>query len=182
MTTVIGIQQADRCSLFADSLVVDTNTSFKHKNMVKVAKRGKYLLGISGNWGVLQAIAYVWEPPVPTQDDLNNLYEFMITTVAPSLRDDLKEQGIDFTTDDKGDKSKEFNLLCCLNGTIFLIDDDFTVTQNENNFYGIGSGGDYAIGALHAGALPMKAMEIAEKLDINTEAPFLKREQRRIDK
>jgi hypothetical protein len=39
-------------------------------------------------------------------------------------------------------------------------------------FYGIGSGGGYAVGALSMGATLDQAMEVAAKWDANTRAPF----------
>ena len=44
--------------------------------------------------------------------------------------------------------------------------------MTDSGVYGIGSGSKYAIGALQAGADWQTAMEIAEKNDIYTAAPF----------
>jgi ATP-dependent protease HslVU (ClpYQ) peptidase subunit len=182
MTTVIGIQYPDKCVLYADSVVIsNATTPFKHRSMVKIAKRGQYLIAAAGDFRVLQFVHHIWEPPTPTQDDLKDTFHFMISSVMPSLRDDFKENGFDTQDkDDKGERSLSFSLLLCLNGTIFDIDEDLTVTLSDTNFYGIGSGGDYALGALHAGATALKAMEIADKLDINTQPPFIKRSQERL--
>jgi ATP-dependent protease HslVU (ClpYQ) peptidase subunit len=184
MTTVIGIQYPDKCILYADSVVVGNNsTPFKHRSMTKIVKRGQYLIAAAGDFRVLQFVHHIWEPPTPTQDDLKDTFHFMIASVMPSLRDDFKENGFDpQDKDDKGERSMSFSLLICLNGTIFDIDEDLTVTLSDTNFYGIGSGSVYAVGALHTGATAIKAMEIAEKLDVNTSSPFIKREQRKAAK
>jgi hypothetical protein len=42
----------------------------------------------------------------------------------------------------------------------------------RESFYGIGSGGGYAVGALSKGATLDEAMEIAQKWDANTRGPF----------
>lgn len=42
----------------------------------------------------------------------------------------------------------------------------------KEKFYGIGSGGGYAIGAMSSGASLDEAMEIAAKWDANTRSPF----------
>jgi ATP-dependent protease HslVU (ClpYQ) peptidase subunit len=49
--------------------------------------------------------------------------------------------------------------------------------MSDDGIYGVGSGSSYAIGALHAGAKPLKALAVAEKLDMNTSGPFLVKEQ-----
>jgi ATP-dependent protease HslVU (ClpYQ) peptidase subunit len=44
--------------------------------------------------------------------------------------------------------------------------------MNSTGFYGIGSGGDYAVGALHAGASTLDAMRIAALNNNETAPPF----------
>jgi hypothetical protein len=47
----------------------------------------------------------------------------------------------------------------------------------SDGLYGVGNGAKYAIGALSAGAAPLKAMKIAETQDAWTSGPFQKKEQ-----
>ena len=49
--------------------------------------------------------------------------------------------------------------------------------KSDDNVYSIGSGGPYALGALYAGAEPLKAMEIAAKVSAYTFPPFYVEEQ-----
>jgi ATP-dependent protease HslVU (ClpYQ) peptidase subunit len=178
MTTIIGVQYENKCILYADSQIDDDGQPFKHPNLVKITKHGQYLVAVAGDLHMLQFLCYAWQIPVPTADDLKNPYRFMVTTIVPALRDELKEANL---LPDKDDDEiiNDFSMLLCLNSDIFQIDSDFAVTQDVTNFYGIGSGSPYALGALHAGASPQKAMEIAQKLDRKTNEPFIKREQRR---
>jgi len=44
--------------------------------------------------------------------------------------------------------------------------------MNDTGFYAIGSGGDYALGALHAGVSVLDAMRIAAINNNGTSAPF----------
>ena len=55
-----------------------------------------------------------------------------------------------------------------MNGEVFQITNDFTLLRSSTGIYGIGSGADYAIGALMAGASVEDAIKIAIKLDINS--------------
>ena len=97
----------------------------------------------------------------------------MINKVVPSLKATLVESGIDFgkSSNDSDDKF-ELSLLVAVNGTIFEIDSDFAVGMNSTGYYGIGSGGDYAVGALHAGAGTLDAMRIASLNNNETAPPF----------
>jgi ATP-dependent protease HslVU (ClpYQ) peptidase subunit len=44
--------------------------------------------------------------------------------------------------------------------------------MNNTGLYAIGSGGDYALGALHAGVSALEAIEIAAINNNGTSAPF----------
>ena len=44
--------------------------------------------------------------------------------------------------------------------------------MNDTGLYAIGSGGDYALGALHAGASMLDAMRIAALNNNETSSPF----------
>ena len=95
----------------------------------------------------------------------------MITKVMPSLRKTLTDNGYNF------DESKEkddirFQFIIAFNGELFDIDQDLAVSRDELGFYGAGSGGGYALGALHAGADGEEALEIASKINMHTAPPF----------
>jgi ATP-dependent protease HslVU (ClpYQ) peptidase subunit len=65
-------------------------------------------------------------------------------------------------------KDDGFDLLLAINGEVFQITNDYTLLRTSTGIYGIGSGADYAIGALMAGATVEEAIKIAIKLDINS--------------
>ena len=114
-----------------------------------------------------------WQPPLVSAKAKQNLYEFVINKVAPSLKLTLVEAGIEFNKGSEDSDNKfELQLLVGINGTIFEIDSDFAVAMNDTGLYAIGSGGDYALGALHAGATVLDAMRIAAVNNNGTSAPF----------
>ncbi|MFN9898685.1 MAG: hypothetical protein ACK55Z_07810, partial [bacterium] len=88
----------------------------------------------------------------------------------PSLRKCLTDNG--YTFDDDKKDGMRFQFLMSVGGEIFDIDEDLSVMKSEDNIYAIGSGGPYALGALHAGAEPMQAMEIASKVSAYSSPPF----------
>lgn len=93
----------------------------------------------------------------------------MITEVAPSIRKCLKEAGYEIPKDDP---EAGFFFLIAIRGTLFEVDESYTVMLRDDGFYGIGSGSRFALGALQAGASWEEALSIAEKNDIYTASPF----------
>lgn len=173
MTTIIGVQYEDSCVIASDSRVVADGKIYTHPEMVKAAERGSYIIGGAGDYRALQVVLHGWQPPIVTAKAKTNLYEFVINKVIPSLKTTLIEAGIDFDKEPSTPDNKfELSLLVGINGTLFEIDDDFSVALSDNHFYGIGTGGDYAVGALHAGASVLDAMRIAAVNNNGTSAPF----------
>ena len=70
------------------------------------------------------------------------------------------------------DDETKFGFLIAIGGTVFEIADDFSVGLDSTGYYGVGSGGDIAVGALHAGADMEEALKIAARLDAYTSPPF----------
>ena len=95
----------------------------------------------------------------------------MINKVVPSLKQLLVDNGI---LDSKpSDKEFELYILIAINGNIFEIDSDLAVSRSIMGYYAVGTGGDYALGALYAGATLEEAAEIAAVNDSKTAKPFI---------
>lgn len=170
MTTIIGVQYEDSCVIASDSRVAASGKVYTHPDMVKAVERGSYIIGGAGDYRALQVVLHGWIPPVVTAKAKTNLYEFVINKVAPSLKTALTDAGIEFNK--SAEDKFELEVILGVNGSLFEIDSDFAVAMNDNNFYGVGSGGDFALGALHAGASVLDAMRIAAINNNGTSAPF----------
>jgi ATP-dependent protease HslVU (ClpYQ) peptidase subunit len=173
MTTIVGVQSIDGCVIASDSRVAEGGKVYTHPEMVKAVERGSYIIGGAGDYRALQVALHGWQPPIVSAKAKQNLYEFVINKVAPSLKSTLVEAGIEFNKgSDDSDNKFELQLLVGINGTLFEVDSDFAVAMNDTGLYAIGSGGDYALGALHAGATVLDAMRIAAVNNNGTSAPF----------
>ena len=171
MTTIIGIEYPDRALIVADSRVTDdTGRIYAHKMMKKVAQRGALLIAGAGEVAPCDIAQNIWVPPQFTAKDKKDVYRFMITKVMPSLRKCLIDNGYNFEEDKKD--GMRFQFLISVGGEIFDIDEDLSVMKSDDNFYAIGSGGPYALGALYAGADPEVAMDIASKVSAYSAPPF----------
>jgi ATP-dependent protease HslVU (ClpYQ) peptidase subunit len=173
MTTIVGVQTEDGCVIASDSRVAEGGKVYTHPEMVKAVERGSYIIAGAGDYRALQVALHGWQPPLVNAKAKQNLYEFVINKVAPSLKATLVEAGIEFNKGSENSEYKfELQILIAINGIILEIDSDFAVAMNDTNFYAIGSGGDYALGALHAGASVLDAMRIAALNNNATSAPF----------
>jgi ATP-dependent protease HslVU (ClpYQ) peptidase subunit len=172
MTTIVGVENADGCVIASDSRVAEGGKVYTHPKMIKAIERGSYIIGGAGDYRALQVVLHGWQPPLVSAKAKQNLYEFVINKVAPSLKTTLSEAGIEFNKPSDSDEKFELSLLIGINGSLFEIDSDFAVAMNDSGLYAIGSGGDYALGALHAGAPVLEAMRIAALNNNGTSAPF----------
>jgi ATP-dependent protease HslVU (ClpYQ) peptidase subunit len=180
MTTIIGVQYNDKCVIAADNQVTsDGGRKYNHPDMKKIAQRGAFLIAGSGEVQPCDVVQHMWNPPKVTLKDAEDIYHFMIVKAMPSLRKCLTDNGYEFNEGKSEGKSDDarFNFIMAINGELFDIADDLSVIRSADGIYGVGSGSSYAIGALHAGAKPQKAIEIACKLDVNTSGPIQIMEQ-----
>lgn len=176
MTTIIGIEYDDKSVVIADSRVTgDDGRIYSHPIMRKISKRGALLIAGAGEVAPCDIAQNVWMPPAFTQKDKKDAYRYLVTKAMPSLRKCLVDNGYSFEEDKKD--GMRFQFLISVGGELFDIDEELTVIKSNDNLYAIGSGGAYALGALYAGAEPMKAMEIASQLSAYTFPPFYVEEQ-----
>ncbi len=178
MTTIIGIQHNKGCILVADSLITDdTGRKYSHPDMKKLVERGQFIIGGSGDWTICNIVQHHWTPPTPTAKDRQDLYHFMVKRVVPSLRQCLIEHGYNFDDNNGKKEGESFHFLLAVNGIIFDVDQELSVTMNSDGVYAVGSGGDFALGALYAGADAHIAMEVASRLSTMTAGPYISKEQ-----
>ena len=110
--------------------------------------------------------------------------------VIPSIIKAFEDNGYEWTN--KEDKEAGFDYLLAFNGSIFHIASDMSFIQSDSNYYGIGSGGQFALGYMfhlqtdkylikdQASDLALKAIEVASLLDINTCPPIQLAVQKRM--
>ena len=171
MTTVIAIQHDDGVEMIADSQINSSGKPYFHEDMVKIIERNRYLIGVAGRVVALQSIQNSWNPPSLPANYKGSLYNFVITKIVPSLKMFIDESKM-FTDKEKEDGDL-FSILIAIKGEVFEIDEDYSVARRSDGIYAIGSGADFALGALMAGSSTQHAMEIAASFDLNTHAPFI---------
>lgn len=172
MTTIVGIQYDGYCEVYADSRVTDdSGRVYSHPDMMKFAQRGALIIAGSGEVTPCDIAQNIWEPPKLLAEDKKNVYKFMITKAIPSLRKCLTDNGYNF---DDGDKKEgeRFHFIIACNGELFDIDQELSVIRDESGIYAVGSGAQFALGALDRGATGLEALETAARLSVYTAPPF----------
>lgn len=175
MTTLIGIQYENGCLLVADSRTTDdTGKIYSHPGVKKIAERGPFLVAGSGEVLPCDILQHIWEPPALTKADKEDVYHYMIAKAMPSLRKCLMDNGFNF---DETKTDTRFQFLMAVNGELFDVDDELSVSKSDTGFYTAGSGGPYAMGALLVGADAYEAMEAAARISAFTAPPYISKEQ-----
>ena len=185
MTTLTGIQLEDYCVLAADSQITEDNLRTISTVTPKIVSVGRYLLGITGDSRPGDILTYNWSPPKYTGADP---VQWMGKKMLPSIISAFKENGYDPYEATK-EKDAGFDYLLAFNGNLFHIAVDLSFIQSKHHIYGLGSGGQFALGYLVG--LPTaslnkdperhaeKAVQLASMLDVNTHPPIQLITQRR---
>jgi 20S proteasome alpha/beta subunit len=177
MTTIAGLEGIDYAVLVADSQITEDNLVTLATSTPKIVEAGKFLIGISGDTRPGDILSYNWKPPVYRGEDP---VQFMGKKVIPSINQVFTDNNYDYN---KADKDGGFDYLVAFNGNIFRVACDLSFFQSNVGVYGIGSGGQFALGYLSSIVKPdmelayakrhaRKAVEIASVLDANTGKPI----------
>jgi len=178
MTTIAAIQLEDYCVISADSQITEDNLRTISTYTPKIIPVGKYLLGITGDARPGDILTYNWSPPKYTGADP---VAWMGKKILPSILTAFKENGYDPYEAVK-EKDSGFDYLVAFNGNLFHIATDLSFIQSDKGLYGLGSGGQFALGYLYglsastlnssAKRHAQRAVEIASMLDVNTFPPI----------
>ena len=175
MTTIIGLEYPKSAIIVADSQTTDEGGRiYTHPEVEKISANGSFLIAGSGETLPCDIAQHIWDSPIPTKQDREDLYRFMIKKAMPSLRKCMTENGYNF---DEDTKETRFQFIIAVGGEIFDVDQELSISKSADGVYAAGSGAPYALGAIHAGADAYEAMEIASKLTAFTAGPYISKEQ-----
>ncbi len=190
MTTIVGIQGDNFAIVCTDSRIASDGGSGTlttlGQGMSKITQNGPYLLGAAGDVRAINILHHVFAPPTPPANLRGKKLDAFITArFIPALRECLEKQGYGyFDKDSYYTAGFDSVIIAVIHSTIYIIDGDYSWASDSNGIYSIGSGADYAIGAMNA-LLPksklsihnaknicLKALATASKYDSGTGAPY----------
>jgi ATP-dependent protease HslVU (ClpYQ) peptidase subunit len=187
MTTIVAVQGSGWAVVGYDSQVTeeDGRRYTMARGSSKVAKNGEYLLGAAGDVRAINILAYAFAPPKVGDLTGVRLDRFITSRFVPALRACFEAQGYAASKESKEIAEQGSVVLVVVNGTIYVIGEDYSWVRDSGAIYAFGSGGDYALGALYsygiekvtsrvdvAQDLIRNSLAVASKLDPGTGAPF----------
>ena len=165
MTTIIARKNDNgTVDLGADSLSSGGIGPTKSEKLTQINEQ--FWIGVAGRTRYSNVLGYISVPDVHDSDFADPEFDvrgYLITKVIPAWVKGL-EDSFGKIPDQKEDWPWGV-ALAVIKGRLFSISGDFTVTESLGGTMGIGSGSDYALGALAAGKSVRKALEIAADLD-----------------
>ena len=193
MTTIVAFQGDGFTVVGTDSrisLIDEDGSAYQIATLgggtSKVALNGKYLLGAAGDLRAINILHHAFQPPAPAPSLKGKRLDAFITTkFIPSLRSCFEEQG--YVLVDKSGPNKaehESQIIVVINGSVYVIDSDYSWMNDSSGTYAMGTGSTYALGALHvltgskklsiaqAKQNILKALAVAAKFDPGTGSPF----------
>ena len=187
MTTLVAVQGPRWVVMGADSRVTEESgrTYTLAKAGSKVSRNRKYLLGAAGDVRAINLLAYAFTPPDAQSFVDARLDRFITRDFIPALRACFEKNGYGETRNtETGSAETGTEIMVAVNGAVYVVGPDYSWARDVTGLYGLGSGGDYAVGALHA-LLPdgsddidqareaiKKALRVGARLDSNSGDPF----------
>ena len=168
MTCIVAVRTNNKVVLAADRLGAGNGVKqlFKTTKLAKQPchrvdseyKKTKIEIGIgyTTSFRMGDILKSIFVPP--DIDNGEDEEEYLITKYVPSLQKCFEEHG--FIKSSNGTKTGG-NFLLTINGRIFHIQDDFSVLEPELPFLAVGSGQEFALGALYASAVTLTPVEKA---------------------
>lgn len=178
MTCVVGLVHKGRVYVGVDSSSVQGWTRRESK-VSKVFRRGPFLIGYTTSFRMGQLLEH--HLSVPRQTDKMADMTFMVTQFIESARGLLKEKGFS-KVEANNESGGQF--MVGYRGHLFSIESDFQVGEIRDGYDAIGSGAEFALGAMAAlaGRPPTRrirrALEIAAHFNMGVCPPFIVKSMR----
>jgi ATP-dependent protease HslVU (ClpYQ) peptidase subunit len=179
MTCIVAIAQNGTVYMGSDHAASDEKSGWiLSRKEPKVFKVGQYGVAFTDSFRMGQILQYNWVPPKFTPTKTNSgLDKFMRTKFIDSVKQAFKDNG--YGTFGGSDEDTGGIFIVGVEGRIFTIDEDFHVGENIVNYMAEGSGGMFALGALHATKnqknpkMRIKAaLEAASEFSMSVAPPF----------
>lgn len=179
MTTIAAVQGKGWAVIGYDSRVTDDERVYTlPKNSGKVVSNGSYMLGAAGDMRAINLLSHVLKAPTPPVDaDEEELDAFISQKFVPSLKKCFDEAQY-------GEKGEhESHVIAVVQGVVYDIGSNYDWCRDVEGIYAVGTGGQFALGAIYSMLVGKKrtitaakqavqaAVEIACQLDSNSAGP-----------
>jgi len=151
MSVVIGYKQNGRVWMGADSQTTASGckvTSTSHKLFMLNSEPLNVLIGVSGSLRTSNILFYSFKPPNRDPDTSGDIY--INTIFIDAIKDLCKQNDFASLKDGASRVGDESQLLIGYDGNLYIVEEDFVVYSAVDNYMAIGSGEDFASGAMYA--------------------------------
>lgn len=145
MTTIAAVQGPSWVVVAYDSSVSEDNRKYVlPRTSGKMWDNGAYFLGAAGDYRAVNILAHSFVPPDPSKNRGIKLDKFMVQKFVPAMK-------VCFDNNFYGkDNEHPSVVMVVVNGTAYVIGENYDCARDESGLYAIGSGSQFAIGALTA--------------------------------
>lgn len=184
MTCIVGLVQDGEVWIGGDSASsnesgVDIRSDKKIFTLRSRTEGQEYLIGFANSYRMGQIIQYHTQIPYPayrTPD--KELDGYMVRTFCSSIEAAFKKNNYVSSEEDQGPTG---DFLVGIKGHLYQISSDMSIARFDCNYTAVGSGAEYALGALHAlkgyDVMPEErvkmALEAAEEHSPSVRRPFI---------
>lgn len=160
MTTIVMVESGDHVDVAFDSKV---SAGFSHAEMEqsKVFEASGILYGVAGALSVANAIEGTSVKP-PKTNDPDEINKWVTFDLLGSIRKTLSRMQVNGRFQFPGE------MLIVVKNRVYSIGPDYSRLRHTSGKYAIGSGGNFALGALANGASAEKAVQVAADHDVFT--------------
>lgn len=175
MTCIVAVSTGSAIHMGGDSAGVDSALAIQIRQEPKVFAKGKFLIGGSGSFRMLNLLRYKFDPPPHDPDDQDD-HEYMVSEFVERVRFVFQEHG--YASKEDNVESMDGEFLVGYRGNIYVVCEDFQVGVISDGYAACGSGTEIALGSLFStvGQPPRKrlavALEAAERFNAGVRGPF----------
>lgn len=166
MTTLVAVQSSTGIQVGYDSQMTRSNEATQ-MTTGKFFARGGVVYGLAG---LLRARDVIETADIPDYDGTHPRM-WLLKVWVPAMKAALR--GEPSIYDQEAGRAADWSVIVILGGEVFLLDTLFNPSQSERGIYTLGSGGDYARGALYAGISLSGALHVAADIDPYTGGPLV---------
>jgi ATP-dependent protease HslVU (ClpYQ) peptidase subunit len=145
MTCIVGFEYADRVYIGGDLQGTGYNNKVVH-HQPKVFVRNGVAFGYTTSYRFGQLLEHALPDPI-VPDKVEEVYPWLIKVLVPAIKTVLKDN----------DYEGGGNCLIGVKGQLWELQNDYSVLRSVNGYAAVGSGYEYANGAMYA-HLPSKPL------------------------
>lgn len=142
MTTVVGLVDGGKVYMAADRRI--TNGWQYEDGAEKITRRGEMLIGYAGIVRGAQIVRYMFDIPEHPEDV--GAERYFVAHFIPALRQAFKDEA--YAAVESNQETHDSGFLVGYRGALYDIESNYAVLKGHRGLCAIGSGSEYALGAL----------------------------------